>query len=64
VATLFVRDFNEALHRRAKVAAARRGETLKALVERAVEAEVERVEAEPEPTAPRIGADRPSRRKR
>jgi hypothetical protein len=46
VATMFVRDFPDDLHRRAKVVAASQGETLKALVERAIEAEVERAEAE------------------
>jgi hypothetical protein len=43
---MFVRDFPDDLHRRAKVVAASQRETLKALVERAIETEVERAEAE------------------
>jgi plasmid stability protein len=46
VATLYVKEFPDDLHRRARVAAAERDETLKALVTRAVEAELERIDAE------------------
>jgi hypothetical protein len=58
---LFVRDFPDDLHRHAKLLAALRGETLKALVERALGAEVERIETTEGDAlrqAPRLAAER------
>jgi hypothetical protein len=58
---MFVRDFPDELHQHAKLLAALRGETLKALVERAIQAEVERIEAtegEALRQAPGMAADR------
>jgi plasmid stability protein len=43
---LYVRDVPDDLHRRARVAAARRGESIRALVLRALEAECARLDAE------------------
>jgi plasmid stability protein len=46
MATMYMRNFPEDLHKRARVEAAKRGESLRALALRAIEREVERMEAE------------------
>jgi plasmid stability protein len=46
VATVYLRNIPEELHKRLRVAAAIKGESLRTLALRALEAEVERMEAE------------------
>jgi plasmid stability protein len=46
VATVYLRNIPEDLHRRLRVAAAIKGESMRSLALRALEAEVERMEAE------------------
>jgi plasmid stability protein len=46
VPIVYIRDVSEELHRRIRVAAATQGESMRALALRALEREVERMEAE------------------